>query len=247
MHLKRDEVHEVFDMLQAHSFHHTIDERARTRDAIFAFCIDRKNDIARVWDAYTIIQHMYDETDVEMRTRLMNEFFERKRCDMAFHVFGHMRQQSRQDKRPTVDTYVQCFEGIGKCADMENLEMVHNMMKMDPYIEPSTRLYNALMLAYAICEDPYKALEFWADITNSREGPTYSSLQIVFRVCEMKPFGDKLAKEIWNKMRRMEIEVTPAVFSAYVGALAGQALLDEVKALIDGMESDLGFGPDIIT
>jgi hypothetical protein len=247
MHLMRDEVHEVLDILQAHSFHHTEDERARTRGTLFAFCMNHKNDTGRVWNAYTVLQHMYDETDVEMRTQLMNQFFERKRCDMAFHVFGHMRQQSQEDKRPTIDTYVQCFEGIAKCADIEHLEMVHNMMKMDSYIDPSTKLYNALMLAYTMCDDPYKALEFWADITNSREGPTYSSIQIVFRVCEMKPFGDKPAKEIWNKMRRMEIEVTPAVFSAYVGALAGQALLDEVKALIDGMEPDLGFGPDTIT
>lgn len=245
--LNRGEILELLNLLKAHSFHHTIDERARTRDALFMFCMDRKNDTARAWDAYTIIQHMYDETMVEMRTQLMNQFFERKRPDMAYHVFGHMRQQSREDKRPTVDTYVQCFEGIAKCADMEHLEMVHNMMKMDSYMEPSTRLNNALMLAYAACDDPYKALEFWTDITNSKEGPTYSSLEIVFRVCEIKPFGDELAKEIWNKMRRMEIEVTPAVFSAYVGALAGQALLDKVKELIHNMETDLGFGPDIVT
>jgi hypothetical protein len=121
------------------------------------------------------------------------------------------------------------------------------MMKMDSSIEPSTRLYNALMLAYTACDEAYRALNFWTDITNSIEGPTYNSIEIVFRACEKKPFGDKPAREIWNKMRRMEIEVTPEVFSAYVGALAGQALLTEVKTLIEGIESDVGFGPDMMT
>jgi ubiquitin-like modifier-activating enzyme ATG7 len=103
------------------------------------------------------------------------------------------------------------------------------------------------MLAYIACDEPNRALDFWSDITNSTEGPTYNSIQIVFRACERKPFGDKPAREIWNKMRRMEIEVTPEVSSAYVGALAGQALLPEVKALIENMEADVGYGPDKIT
>lgn len=247
LYFKRNELHDVLDILQAHCFHYTAEERAQIRDGFLAYCLDRRNNTASAWDAYTIIKEIFDETDSRIRTQLMNEFFNRQRSDMACYVFGHMRQHIRQEKRPTADTYVQCFEGIAKCADMENLRMVHNMMKMDSSIEPSTRLYNSLMLAYTACDEPRRALDFWTDITNSIEGPTYNSIQIVFFTCERKPFGDKPAKEIWNKMRRMEIEVTPEVFSAYVGALAGQALLPEVKALIEGMEADLGYGPDITT
>ncbi|KAI9743111.1 MAG: hypothetical protein M1818_003406 [Claussenomyces sp. TS43310] len=247
MYLKRDEIQDVLDLLNTHTFHYTLDERTRVRDAFLAFCFDRGNSTLRVWDAYTIIRQIFDETDTATRTKLMTEFFDRKRCDMACHIFGHMRQHMNPEKRPTSETYIICLEGIARSKDTEHLDMVHNMMKMDSSIEPSTRLYNALMLAYTACDEPYRALDFWTDITNSREGPTYASLQLVFQACEIKPFGDKPAKEIWNKMRRMEIEVTPEVFSAYVGALAGQALGEEVKALIDGVEADLGFGPDLIT
>ncbi len=247
LYLKRNELHETIDILQAHCFHYTLDERARIRDAFLGYCLDRGNSTTSAWDAYTIMREMFDETDTKIRTQIMNEFFDRKRSDMACHVFGHMRQHVRQDKRPTADTYVECLVGIAKCADKESLDMIHNMMKMDSSIEPSTKLYNALMLAYTACDEAYRALNFWIDITNSVEGPTYNSIEIVFRACEKKAFGDKPAKDIWNKMRRMEIEVTPAVFSAYVGALAAQALLAEVKKLIEGMESDVGFGPDVIT
>lgn len=247
LYLNRDEIQDVFNILQSHTFHYDLAERARTRDAFFDYCMNRANSMRRVWDAYTIIRQIFAETDREMRTELMNEFFSRKRCDMACHVFGHMRQDDRENWRPTLDIYVQCFEGIAKCADMEHLDMVHNMMKMDSSIEPCTRLYNALMLAYTACDEPYRALDFWTDITNSIEGPTYSSLEIVFRACEAKPYGDKPAKEIWDKMKRMEIDVTPNVFTAYVGALAAQALTEEVEILIEGMEADVGYGPDVLT
>jgi hypothetical protein len=247
LHFNRGELPEVIDILQANVFHYTLDERAGVRDVFLAYCFDRSHNTEDVWDMYTILRQMFDEMDRETRTKIMSEFFDRKRSDMAGHVFGHMRQHVRPEKRPTTDTYVQCFEGIAKNADQESLSMIHNMMKMDANLEPTTKLYNALMLAYTACDDPYRALDFWADITNSVEGPSYRSLEIVFRVCELRPYGDKTAKDIWNKMRRMEIEVTPEVFSAYVGAIAGQGLYEEAKALIEGMEADVGYGPDKIT
>lgn len=244
LHLSRDETQDVLDILNTHVFHYTKSERASVRDAFLKFCYDRSNGTVRAWEAYTIMRNAFDETNTEARTSLMNEFFARGRSDMATHIFGHMRQHIRPEARPLTDTYVQCFEGIAAAADMESLDMVHNMMKMDSSIDPSTTLYNALMLAYTACEEPYKALDFWQAITNSREGPNYRSLEIVFWVCEGKPFGDENARQIWERMRRMEIEITPDVFAAYVGALAGQALLDECKSLVENSEADLAIKPD---
>ncbi|KAH8820846.1 hypothetical protein F5884DRAFT_662337 [Xylogone sp. PMI_703] len=247
MYLKRGEIPEVVDLLQTQTFHYTLDERARIRDAFVAFCLDRNNHTSKVWDAYTVFRQIFEETDITIRTQMMNEFFARRRSDMACHVFGHMRQHVQRDKRPVLDTYIQCFEGIARCADRESLDIVHNMFKMDSSIEPSTRLYNSLMLAYTACDDADRALDFWDDITNSIEGPSYRSLEIVFRTCQLKPFGDKPAKAIWNKMRKMEIEITPKVFNAYAGALAGQGKLEEAINLVDGMEEDIGFGPNVMT
>ena len=247
MYLPRQELHDVVDTLQSHTFHYTLEERARIRDAFLSYCLDRKNNSSRAWDAYTIFRQIFEETEIDIRTKMMNEFFERRRSDMACHVFGHMRQHIRKERRPVLDTYIQCFEGIARCADRESLDMVHNMFKMDSSIEPNTRLYNALMLAYTACEDSDRALDFWDDITNSREGPSYRSLEIVFRACQRKPFGDRLAREIWAKIRRMEIEVTKEVFVAFVGALAGQGKLEEAKGMVESMEKDLGFKVDVLT
>ena len=247
MHLKRNEVDEIEDMLQTHAYHYTIDERASIINNFLSFILDRNNNTVRAWEAYTLMRSLFDETSTAIRTRCMNEFFARKRCDMASHVFGHMRQHTIHSRRPVIETYIQCFLGIAECEDREALDMVHNMLKMDSSIEPNTKLYNSLMLAYTACEDADRALNFWDDITNSTEGPSYRSLEIVFWACGRKPFGDRLAREIWRKIKAMEIEVTRDVFVAYVGALAGQGKFEEARDLVEGMEKDVGLKVDVVT
>jgi hypothetical protein len=246
MYLYRDEISELADLLQTQSYHYTLNERYRIRDTIVTFCLDRNTSTARAWNAYNLLRQIFDETSTEIRTSLMNEFFARGRSDMACHVFGHMRQHTVVDRRPVLDTYIQCFLGIASCADQESLDMVHNMLKMDSAIEPNTKLYNSLILAYTECDDADRALSFWDDITNSSEGPSYRTLEIVFRACGRKPFGDKVARSIWFKMRNMEIEVTREVFAAYVGALAGQGKWEEAKGMVEGCEKDLGIKVDVL-
>jgi hypothetical protein len=245
LYLDRNEIDELIDTLQAHAYHYSVTERASIRDAFLAYTLDPATPTARAWDSYTIFRQVFDETDIDIRTQAMNEFYRRGRSDMALHAFGHMRAHIRVDRRPVLSTYVDCLEGIARCADSESLHTVHNMLKMDSSIEPDTRLYNALMLAYTACEESDKAVQFWDLITNSSEGPSYRSIEIMFRACQQKPFGDRKAREIWAQMHRMEIEVTKNVFVAYIGALAGQGKLEDAKTLVESAEKDFGFKPDM--
>ena len=245
VHLSRGELQEIIDLLQTHAFHYSLSERTLIRDDFLAYCLNRENTVSRVWEAYTIFRQIFQETDIAVRTRMMNEFFQRGRSDMACHVFGHMRQNVPPSTRPILDTYVQCFEGIASLADRESLDIVHNMLKMDSTIEPNTKLYNSLMLAYASCGDSSKALSYWDNITLSSEGPSYKSLEIVFLACRGKAFGEKIARSIWDKMRRMDIEITPQVFVAYLGALAGNSQLEEAKELVESAEKEFGLSPTV--
>jgi hypothetical protein len=247
LYLSRGELNDVLDTLQANAFHYTLPERASIINAFVAYCLDRRHSTSEIWEAYNIFRHVFQETPIGIRTQMMNEFFTRKRSDMACHVFGHMRQHIRQEYRPVLDTYIDCFRGIAQCADRESLDMVHNMFKMDSSIEPNTKLYNSLMMAYTECDEGDRAMDFWDDITNSREGPSYESLELVFKACQGMPFGDSTARDIWSKMRRMEIEVTREVFVAYVGALAGQGKLEEAEGIIETAEKDLELKPDVLT
>ena len=247
LYLQREELHDLIDLLQTHTFHYGLEQRAAIRDVMVQFCLDRANSTSSVWDAYSILRAVFDETGIGIRTRLMNEFFARKRCDMACHVFGHMRQSTLKEQRPIGDTYVECLQGIARAGDLESLEMVHNMLKLDSEIEPNTRLYNALMLGHTACDMPYRSLDFWDDIVYSIEGPTYNSIQIAFQACGAIPFGDKPARGIWGRLKKFDIEITREIYVAYIGALAHQALFTEVVNLIDNMESETGCRPDALT
>ncbi|KAL2264839.1 hypothetical protein VTJ83DRAFT_7349 [Remersonia thermophila] len=246
--LRSDNQYDVIDTLSVHTISYSLEERAQVRRAFIDYILDRRGvSTARAWDGYQLLRQFFPETEPEERLRLMEGFFARRRPDMAAYVFGHMRAQENPAQRPTADMYVACLEGLGRCPDPESLRMVHNMLKMDTSIQLDTRLYNALMMAYAANEEPDVAIEFWRDITHSAEGPSYSSLAIVFWACELQPYGDRTARQIWQKVQRMDLEVPPEVFWAYCGAIAGSGHLDEVTRLIRGMEASVGYGPGLMT
>lgn len=248
--LRNDNHHDVIDTLSLHTVSYSLEERAQVRRAFVEYCLDRKISTARVWDCYSLLRQFFPETEPEERIRLMDAFFARRRPDMACFIFGHMRAQGNLAQRPTRDMYIRCLEGLGQHPETgggDSLRMVHNMLKMDTTVQMDTRLYNALMIAYAASEEPDVAVEFWRDITNSAEGPSYSSLAIVFWACELQPYGDRTARGIWQKVQRMDLEVPPDVFWAYCGAIAGSGHLEEVMRLIRGMDASVGYGPGMMT
>ncbi|KAI1778114.1 complex I intermediate-associated protein [Hypoxylon cercidicola] len=243
--LKNDETFEVIDTLSLHTVHYSVAERFMVRNSFVEYCLDKKNSTARVWDAYALLRQFFPEVETEARVRIMDAFFDRRRADMAAHVFGHMRAHRFLHSRPVLETYVRFLEGIGRCPDDESLKMVHNMLKMDTTIQPNTMLYNALMIGYVACDQPYRALDFWKEITMSPEGPSYATLEIVFRTYEITSDGDSLANELWEKIKRMDIEVPENVYVAYVATMAAHGHLTDAKTLLENMDNVVGKGPDL--
>lgn len=233
LHLDRDEIHDVIDLLNTHAFHYSSAERASIRGAMVSYCLNPSTPTSRAWDAYTIIRDVFDELDRTARTELMTSFFKRERPDMAVHVFNHMRTHSRTDTMPTIDTYISAFLGAARLRDLESLEVLHNQLKLDFNINVSTSLRNALIIGYTACHRPRKALGFWDEIVASKEGPTYNSIHIAMRACEHSPFGDLKAKEIWERLRKTNVDLDGTIWASYVAALAGNG---NVKASIKTVE-----------
>ena len=238
LHLQRNEMDDLADLLNTHAFHFGLTDRELVRSVLLDHILNPSTSELRAWETYAILNRIFQETTTEPRVEVMQSFFTRNRPDLATHVFRHMRKAELKSQRPTVEIYAACLEGIGKGGDIESLESVHNMVKLDNEIEPNTKLYNALMLAYAGCGEPRRALGFWEDIVHSREGPTYGSIHIAFKVCEKAPFGERVARDIWSQLKKFGIEVTREIYAAYVGALAGQGLYDECVRLIEGVENE---------
>lgn len=245
--LENDQHFDVMDILSIYSFLYSETERETVQNAFVSFCLDRNTSTNRAWGAYQLLQQFFQDTSFERRVSLMNAFFERRRPDMASHVFGHMRAHRNKSYHPTVDTYITCLEGFARYPDQEGLEMVHNMLKMDVSLQPSTKLYTAVMLAYTGCSQPLIALDYWVQITQSREGPSYATLQAMFWTLEKKNGGHKQAREVWQRIERMDLEVPPSVYNAYIGAIAGSGHEKEVRSLIMGMASVVGSEPDAMT
>lgn len=246
-HLDRGDLHDLIDLLHTHTFHYGLDQRAFIRGIFVGFCLDQSKSTARAWDAYSILKENFAETEVESRTKIMNEFFDRDRSDMACNVFGHMRQKpAGSGERPTVETYTAVLEGIAKCRDLESLQTVRNMLNLDPEIEINTKLYNGLMLAFIRCGEPHRALEFWTDIVHSREGPTYSSIQIALYACETATSGDRYARDIWARLKRFDIKITKEIYMAYIAAFAAHGLFAEGVDLVGEAEKEIGCKPDAL-
>lgn len=241
--LRDDRTMEVVDTLGLHLTQFSMDERRIVRSELLSYCLDMTISTARAWDAYSLLRQFLPETSKEERTQLMQAFFSRKRPDMACHIFGHMRAHLDDKIRPDADTYIVCLENLGAFPDLDSLNMVHNMFKMDALIQPSTRLYNAFLIAYTGCNEPRKAFEFWRQVASSKEGPTYKSLELVFRACQKLPYGYERAKVIWDKMHSLEVDLPAAVYDAYTLMLAGQAQLDKAKAMLLARSTDFAEEP----
>lgn len=243
--LRNDEHYEVIDTLSIHTAHYSIRERQTVRRAFTEYCLNTQHSTARVWDAYSLLRQFFPELETEYRVSIMDTFFDRKRADMACHVFGHMRAHKNPEHRPTKEAYTRFFEGIGRSPDLESLRTAHNMLKMDTAVTPDTLVYNGLMIGYTACDLGYRALDFFKEITASAEGPSYQSLEIVFRACEVTPSGDGPARELWDKLLRMEIDVPPEVYAAYVAARAAHGHVDEARKLLQDMEDAVGQQPTV--
>jgi hypothetical protein len=245
--LENDQHFDVMDILSIHSFRYSEAQRAVVQGAFLSFCLDSATSTSRSWQAYQILQQFFQDLSLDKRVELLQAFFDRKRPDMATHVFGHMRQHRNKMYHPTADTYVLCFEGFSRCPDREGTDTVHNMLKMDMRMQPDTRVYTALILAYAACDAPLKALDYWNEVRQSREGPSYATLEAVLWALEKKSGGAKDARELWERITALDLEIPARVFNAYVGAIASDGNEKEVRGLIMKMASFVGTEPDAMT
>jgi hypothetical protein len=236
LHLNRDEIHDVIDLLNTHSFRYSSAERASIRQSLVDYCLDSRTTTTRVWDTYTILRSIFDEMGREQRTAIMLNFFSHERADMAVNVFNHMRHHSRHDTMPNDETYVSAFLGCAKLGDLESLEVVHNQLKLDYNVTQTTYCRNALIIAYSVCDRPRAALDYWDDIVASREGPTYNSIHIALRACEKSAFGDIKAQEIWARLRKNNVELDHSMWASYIAALAGNGDNELARTVLEEAE-----------
>jgi hypothetical protein len=251
LHLNRDEFDHAQDLVGFHSGHFSLAERAKVRGDLIAYITTRTTSVPRAWDAYSLLREFFDEIAREERTQIMLSFLttSRFRPDLAADIFITMRQHTRRDTNPSADTYVAFFAAAPRHRNwsvhesptssieamhrqlernraaqenaMNSVEVIHNQLKLDASITPSTRIYNALMIAYLGGDRFQACLNFWNAINASKEGPTYNSIHLVLRACENAARGDVRAAQIWSRLRSLDIEMDTRLWASYAAALVG--------------------------
>jgi hypothetical protein len=241
--LYRHDLDAVSELLRPRLGTYEDDQKAPVRDAVTEFILDMGQSDTDVWNVYEFLKIAFPYTGVATRTKIMSAFFERNRSDLAVLVFGHMRQADEFTRRPKPDTYARCFQGLARTADATNLELVHNMLKLDLEVDLTTRILNGLMMAYASCEMPEKSMTIFRQILQSDEGPSQKTITLFFKVCEKHHNGAQEAMKMMTKVKKLEITVDRPLYSAYMEALAAQCEFDLASEAINNMESEIGVPP----
>lgn len=248
--LMRNELDETFDLLRHRLDFYPLPDRANIANVFIDFIKSPSVNAQRAFNAYELFSHAFPETPTSQRIPLMQSFFDRKRSDLACKVFSHMREADPgAPARPDQNTYRKCFEGIAKCQDIDGLQIVYNMLKLDLQVEINTQIRNSIMLCYIACQMPWQAiLDHFYKIMDSREGPSYSSFEIALRACETwPPFGSFEARKIIAVMQSWNLEITKPLYDNYIGVMAGQCEFENAVELIDNMQNDIGEAPDAFT
>lgn len=241
LHIGRNEIMDLADLLNTHTYHYSHMQRTSIHSVLLTYALDPTTPEVQVWEIYKILTTTFsDLSNLETRVKIMNSFFSRHRPDIAITIFSDLRQQKDKALRPTNDTYCSVLVALAEVGTITTLETVRNFMNVDSEIEPNTKLYNALMLAYTAHNQFSQALSFWQDIAHSREGPSYNSIRLAFRACERSSMGEETARAVWAKLKRERVEITPEVYAAYIGALAGHGKFDECVDLLAEAEAECG-------
>ena len=244
--LRRRDLQAVSELLRPLMNSYELQEKGQIRQALIEYITDTKRQAKpEAWSAYQLLQAAFPETSVSERTDIMISFFERGENRRACLVFGHMRQDERNvTRRPSPDTYALCFEGISRVGDFDDLELVHNMLKIDMEVDVTTRIRNGLMLAYTACDMPEKGMDIFRDILQSDEGPSHRTLAIFFRMCEKHHNGTQEAIKMINKAKVLEIEIDRNMYTAFVASLAAQCEFDLAVEAVENMYSEIGESPN---
>ncbi|KAI8329965.1 hypothetical protein BC941DRAFT_441742 [Chlamydoabsidia padenii] len=98
--------------------------------------------------------------------------------ERALELFKDMRQLRIS---PSVHTYTAMLHWCGQCGDLNGLEKVHRLIKMDMALDPDVGIYNALMDGYNRTDQIDQVLYLWDVMVTS--GYDNITISIVLDAC----------------------------------------------------------------
>lgn len=118
---------------------------------------------------------------------------------------------------------------------------------MDPHLEPSTRLYNYILLCFTQCHLYSRAWYIFSELSRSLEGPDNATLNVVFELAGRDlAWGMERGGRLWDRVRRTKVELTDRNVAAWVEYMGRYTRADEALREVRGWVKDGGV-PGIAT
>ncbi|KAI8389346.1 hypothetical protein BD560DRAFT_77066 [Blakeslea trispora] len=136
----------------------------------------------------------------------------------AITLFNDMRPFQIQ---PSIYTYTAMLHACGQHRDASMLAQVHQLIKVDLFLDPDIGIYNALMDAYNRIGDGETVLEIWHTLTlpgTAQVEPDATSVSIVLDSCGHNGLVHK-APMIWSQLKRRGFQLNTNNYNSYIECL----------------------------
>ncbi|KAI8355102.1 hypothetical protein EDC96DRAFT_446725 [Choanephora cucurbitarum] len=136
----------------------------------------------------------------------------------AVTLFNDMRPFQIQ---PSMHAYTAMLHACGQHQDEAMLHQVHQLIKVDLFLDPDIGIYNALMDAYNRIGDGETVLEIWHTLTlpgTAQVEPDPISVSIVLDSCGHNGLVHK-APLIWSWLKKRKFELNTNNYNSYIECL----------------------------
>ena len=157
------------------------------------------------------------------------------------------QDMSRLDIQPTADMYLNMLKACTDQKDSFVLERLHQLLRMDVYLDPDIRVLNQLMEAYCAMHDGSTTLEIWDTIAPTMFNA--DSVSIVLKTCLDYGYYTR-ARLIWDtvKLRQPELKLPVEDFNNYLACILKSKDLSSAEEILqEGLMSGIADESSIST
>ncbi|KAI7902123.1 uncharacterized protein BX663DRAFT_511816 [Cokeromyces recurvatus] len=162
------------------------------------------------------------------------------RLRIAMTMMNDMRQLGI---KPTTYNYTALLHACGRYRDQYVLEQIHNLIKVDLYLDPDIGLYNSLIDAYNRTGNGYMVLDIWQTLlVTPTLSPDSITVSIVLDSCGHNGLWD-YAPSIWKWLKRTDFKLNTNNYNSYIECLCrarGRTGWDMARQIVENeMQSPL--------
>lgn len=199
----------------------------------------QSNQIEEAMNAYYHMKGRSITPALSNYTQLMQALGKIGKMDLAIKLFEDMQQAGVQ---PNSFTFSAMLQGFALQQNLDAINDLYMLIKMDTTRDPDGVLWNSLMNAYNLAGDFSSAVQIWDSLWYTEYPLDSCAASIILDCCSHHDQPDHF-HAIWKNLQSSRFQLEDNNYSSYV---EGLARMGEVKKAIDFVTRDmknLGLSP----